>query len=114
MSAKPTLASLNAQLKETKAPDRNSSKRTPEQVNNKNIAKQKGNKKEPKEKKVPKQGPGNIPRGERSNFLKITVTMPSEQLAALRELGMERKSRGERDTDVSSLLREAASLLLKQ
>jgi hypothetical protein len=47
------------------------------------------------------------PRGERSNFLKITMTIPGELLADLRALGMKRKLAGQKDTDTSALVREA-------
>ncbi len=53
----------------------------------------------------------NPERGERGNFLKITMTLPPAMLGKLRQLGLERKAEGKRDTDVSSLIREAVSLL---
>ena len=56
----------------------------------------------------------NIPRGERSSFLKVTITMPAELLSALREEGMRRKAEGLRDTDVSSLIRESVTQWLKK
>ena len=54
----------------------------------------------------------NIPRGERGNFLKCTITLPSQMLSALRIVGMSRKSEGQKDCDVSSLIREAVSVWL--
>lgn len=56
----------------------------------------------------------NVPRGERANFLKATITLPPEILAALRDVGMKRKSEGQKDTDVSSLIREAVTEWLKK
>lgn len=47
------------------------------------------------------------PRGERADFLKITMTIPGELLAELRALGMKRKLAGQKDTDTSALVREA-------
>ncbi len=111
MSAKPSFSSLHTQLKDTKTTEL---KIVPTPIpEQKKTAKQKVKEKAPADKKSPKVVGDNIPRGERSNFLKITITMPSELLSSLRSLGMDRKARGERDTDVSSLLREAAALLLK-
>ena len=48
-----------------------------------------------------------IPRGERADFLKITVTLPSDLLAELKSLGIQRKAAKMKDTDTSSLIREA-------
>lgn len=47
------------------------------------------------------------PRGERSDFLKITLTIPGDLLIELRSLGMKRKVAGLKDTDTSALVREA-------
>lgn len=46
-------------------------------------------------------------RGKRKDFLKITITLPPETLANLKRLGIDRKLQGQRDTDVSSLIRES-------
>lgn len=54
----------------------------------------------------------NIPRGERANFLKVTITLPPEMLNALRIEGTRRKAEGQKDTDVSSLIREAVADML--
>jgi hypothetical protein len=54
----------------------------------------------------------NIPRGERAGFLKITITLPPEMLAALRNIGIKRKSGGKKDTDVSSLIRESLAAFI--
>lgn len=56
----------------------------------------------------------NAPRGERANFLKLTITMPPEMLASLRDCGMQRKTEGHKDTDTSALIREAVSEWLKR
>ena len=53
-------------------------------------------------------------RGERGDFLKVTITLPPEMLADLKRLGIERKLDGMRDTDVSSLIREALKTFLEQ
>lgn len=89
MSKKAKLSQLNAEIK------KNSSKEK--------SLKKESNKIQP-----------NPERGERGNFLKITITLPPEVLGKLRQLGLERKAEGERDTDVSSLIREAVSLLFDQ
>lgn len=71
-------------------------------------------KKEPekaKKKTTPKGG--NPARGERGDFLKVTITLPPEMLGNLKRLGIDRKMRGEKDTDVSSLIREALSQFLE-
>ena len=60
-------------------------------------------------KKVSAKIEANIPRGERTNFLKLTITMPHEMLSALRTIGLRRKAEGMKDTDTSSLIREALS-----
>lgn len=48
-----------------------------------------------------------IPRGERADFLKITLTIPADLLTELRALGMRRKANKRKDTDTSALIREA-------
>lgn len=53
-------------------------------------------------------------RGERGGFYKVTITLPPDMLAALKKLGIERKLKGMKDTDVSSLIREAVSALLSK
>ena len=53
-------------------------------------------------------------RGERGDFLKVTITLPPDMLADLNRLGIERKLDGMRDTDVSSLIREALTTFLEQ
>ena len=56
----------------------------------------------------------NPERGHRGDFLKITVTMPAAMLGDLKSLGMERRGQGQKDTDVSSLIREAVTILLSK
>ncbi len=56
----------------------------------------------------------NPERGHRGDFLKITVTMPAKMLGDLKILGLRRRARGEKDTDISSLVREAVSVLLRK
>ena len=56
----------------------------------------------------------NPERGNRGDFLKITVTMPAKMLGDLKTLGLRRRARGEKDTDISSLVREAVSVLVRK
>lgn len=55
-----------------------------------------------------------IPRGERGDFLKTTITISAEMLTELRALGMKRKSAKQKDTDTSALIREALTDFLKK
>lgn len=89
------------------------------EIGNKNMKKARIsqlNKELKKEERTTEPKPSNIeanaPRGERSNFLKVTITLPIEMLEALRNIGMEKKRRGEKDSDVSSLIREAVAAAL--
>lgn len=54
------------------------------------------------------------PRGERSDFLKVTITLPAETVLKLKTLGLKRKAKGEIDTDVSCLVREALKPFLEK
>lgn len=56
----------------------------------------------------------NVPRGERSDFLKLTITMPSDMMTAIKVAGMKRKATGMKDCDTSALIREAVSEWLKR
>ena len=56
----------------------------------------------------------NPERGLRGDFLKITVTMPAKMLGDLKVLGLRRRAGGRKDTDVSSLIREAVADLLQK
>jgi len=62
--------------------------------------------------KVTIQDP-NPKRGQRGDFLKITITMPAEMLSNLQTLGLRRRVAGQKDTDISSLIREAVADLLR-
>jgi hypothetical protein len=55
-----------------------------------------------------------IPRGQRADFLKTTITISAEMLTELRALGMRRKSAKQLDTDTSALIREALTDFLKK
>ena len=57
---------------------------------------------------------GQIPRGERGDFLKTTLTIPASMLTELRALGMRRKSNKQKDTDTSALVREALTDFLNK
>ncbi len=56
----------------------------------------------------------NPERGLRGDFLKITVTMPAKMLGDLKVLGLRRRADGRKDTDISSLIREAVADLLRK
>ena len=47
------------------------------------------------------------PIGSRSNFIRATITLPPNLLKELKLLGIEKKLNGEKDYDVSSLIRKA-------
>lgn len=69
---------------------------------------------ETKKPKLKKTATGANPaRGERGDFLKVTITLPPDLLANLKRLGIERKLKRMRDTDVSSLIREALKTFLE-
>jgi len=54
----------------------------------------------------------NPDRGERSEFLKITITVPANMLQAIKTFGLEKKVLGKKDTDVSSIVRDAVAFYL--
>ena len=58
-------------------------------------------------------GEASPPRGDRGDFLKITITLPPETLQTLRDIGMARRCEGRRDTDVSSLIRESLATFIE-
>lgn len=62
---------------------------------------------QPTVKKTVASAGANPARGDRGDFLKITITMPPEMVADLKRLGLERRLQGDKDTDVSSLVRAA-------
>jgi len=51
---------------------------------------------------------GNVPRGERSDFIRVTMTMPLDLWLKLKDVGIKRKANKQKDYDISSLLRESA------
>ena len=55
-----------------------------------------------------------IPRGQRADFLKTTITISAEMLTELRALGMSRKAAKQKDTDTSALIREALTDFLRK
>jgi hypothetical protein len=80
------------------------------QLGNQEDTKEKKTKKSPAQKRDEEAKPlldSNIPRGERADFLKITLTIPADLLTELRALGMKRKANKMKDTDTSALIREA-------
>ena len=56
----------------------------------------------------------NPERGLRGDFLKITVTIPAKMLGDLKIFGLRRRAKGRKDTDISSLIREAVADLLQK
>ena len=56
----------------------------------------------------------NPDRGLRGDFLKITVTIPAKMLGDMKILGLNRRANGQKDTDISSLIREAVADLLQK
>lgn len=54
----------------------------------------------------------NPERGQRSEFLKITITIPSSMLQAIKTFGLEKKVRGKKDCDVSSIVRDSVAFYL--
>jgi hypothetical protein len=56
----------------------------------------------------------NPERGLRGDFLKITITMAAKMLGDLKILGLRRRANGQKDTDISSLIREAVADLLRK
>lgn len=66
----------------------------------------------PKNDSAKKTIEANPERGQRSDFVKVTMTISPELLHQVKLLGLKRKARGEKDTDFSSLVREALADLL--
>ena len=54
----------------------------------------------------------NPERGERGDYLNITVRIPPEMLTALQTLGIERRQQGTPNRTTSALIREAVAALL--
>jgi len=63
---------------------------------------------------MPKEREGHIPRGERGDFLKTTITISAEMYTELRMLGLKRKAAKQKDTDTSALIREALTDFLNK
>lgn len=53
-------------------------------------------------------------RGERGDFLKLTITMPPELVLKLKQHGAERRILGEKNCDTSSLIRSAVKKYLNE
>lgn len=53
-------------------------------------------------------------RGERGDFLKLTITMPPELVLKLKQHGAERRILGEKNCDTSSLIRSAVKKYLDE
>jgi len=49
----------------------------------------------------------NPARGKRGDFERVTITMPPEMLDALEDIRRKRKRAKEKNSDISSLIREA-------
>jgi hypothetical protein len=88
---KATLSQMNKQLKDQKDKAEKEQKKS-------NVQK--------KEQEL-MQAEAHIPRGERGDFIKTSITIPCDLLAELRALGMKRKGMKMKDTDTSALIREA-------
>jgi len=56
----------------------------------------------------------NPPRGQRGDFLQITVMLPADLWGALRDLGVSRRVAGHKEHTVSALVREAVVDLLNK
>lgn len=54
----------------------------------------------------------NPERGERGDFLSVTIRLPADMLASLQALGIERRQQGKPNRTVSALIREAVAGLL--
>lgn len=66
-----------------------------------------------KPKPVPQPDP-NPERGERGEFLNVTVRLPAEMISALQALGIERRKQGVPNRTTSALIREAVAGLLER
>jgi hypothetical protein len=99
MSKKALLSQMHKQLDDSKEKPEKKAKKSPPSK---------------KEKEVQPVLETQIPRGERADFLKITLTIPADLLTELRALGMRRKANKQKDTDTSALIREALVLFLNK
>lgn len=64
--------------------------------------------------KKPKKIIPNPERGNRGDFEKLTITMPPDMVEALELIRRQRKRAKEKDTDISSLIREAVVYWLEK
>lgn len=46
-------------------------------------------------------------RGERGDFVKMTITLPLDMIIELKKISLERLARSNRDSNMSSIIREA-------
>lgn len=115
MAKKATLLTMNKQLEETKSKPENTMKKGEENPSKKKEHEKKTPIKDDVSNKeiivnqaiTPTATECHVPRGERADFLKITLTIPADLLTGLRALGMKRKANKMKDTDTSALIREA-------
>ena len=56
----------------------------------------------------------NPERGNRGDFERLTITMPPDMVEALELIRRQRKRAKEKNTDLSSLIREAVALWLEK
>ena len=113
--AKATLKQLKQKLDESKAsPKAKPPKATKKPVKKKVMAPAQAHKEEPVIPTASKEQEDYIPRGQRADFLKTTITISAEMLTELRALGMSRKAAKQKDTDTSALIREALTDFLRK
>lgn len=55
-----------------------------------------------------------IPRGQRTDFIKTGISLPPEMMYEMKQLGLNLRKKGVSDTDFSSLAREAIRQYLTQ
>ncbi len=54
------------------------------------------------------------PRGLRGDYAKITITIPFEMWKQLRKLGIDKRIEGQKDSDLSSQIREAINFWMNR
>jgi len=117
MSKKATLSKMEGyhkQVTEPKAPAKAKSKNATTKPSKKKIVPDQAHKEEAAIPAASKDQDDYIPRGQRADFLKTTITISAEMLTELRSLGMKRKTAKQKDTDTSALIREALTDFLKK
>ncbi len=120
MAKKPSLLHLKQQLDEPKVPQKAKLKKAtkkpskPREAEAKAIAPVPAHKRAAALPAAPKEQENYIPRGQRADFLKTTITISAEMLTDLRALGMRRKAAKQKDTDTSALIREALTDFLRK